>query len=427
MTSTDQPVNPYRITGFQLRVIALCAAVMVLDGFDTQEISFAAPAIAHAWHISPGRFGLIFGIGLFGGLIGAAVAGVTADRIGRKPVLVASVLAFGLVTLATPLVRDITALAIVRFLAGLGVGGAIPGAIAITAEYSPPRVRGAAATIAFCGIPLGSVLGSLLAAQMIPHYGWGSIFVVGGVLPLLLVPGLVAGVPESLRFLALRNDTTGLARLRARMGAAYEDLQESGGPARVPVWHLFARGRLLGTTLLSVALFLTLLMAFFLVNWIPTIATRAGIGTSAAILGVAALNIGGILGSLAISRLSMWRRPGTMIGLSYALGAFAIAGIGYTGRSGSAMLIVTFVAGFLAIGAQMCTVSLVATYYDTALRATGVGWSMGCGRAGGIIGPTLGGWLVGATQSSAVIFDAAGLVCAACALTVLLFGRLAQR
>jgi AAHS family 4-hydroxybenzoate transporter-like MFS transporter len=196
---------------------------------------------------------------------------------------------------------------------------------------------------------------------------------------------------------------------------------------RTPMRSLFTEGRALGTSLLSMALFLTLLMAFFLVNWIPTLAARAGIGTSAAILGVAALNIGGILGSLVISRLSHRCAPGMVISLCYALGAVAIACIGQAGGSGTWLLVTAFVAGFLAIGAQMCTVSLLAIYYDTRLRATGVGWGMGCGRVGGIIGPLVGGWLIAASVSMGAIFVIAGLVCAACAITVFAIGRLVLR
>jgi len=428
----DSIINRGGLSGFQIVIVALCAAVMIVDGFDTQSISFAAPAIAAAWHVQPSGFGLVFGIGLFGGLVGAVCTGVVADRIGRKPTLMMTVLLFGVACLATPFADSLGTLSAIRFVTGLGVGGALPGAIALAAEYAPKRARATVATVTFCGIPLGSVLGSVLASQLIPAYGWGSIFVVGGVLPLLLLPFIAARVPESIRFLALKHDAAAIAKLLARMGvaeqlAAQVEIRPDAQTQRTPMRSLFTGGRALGTSLLSLALFLTLLMAFFLVNWIPTLATRAGIGTSAAILGVAALNIGGILGSLVISRLSRRRAPGMVISLGYALGAVAIACVGQVGRSGTWLLITAFIAGFLAIGAQMCTVSLLATYYDTRLRATGVGWGMGCGRVGGIIGPVVGGWLIAASVSMGAIFVIAGLVCAACAVTVFAIGRLVLR
>ncbi|HYS41866.1 MAG TPA: MFS transporter [Pseudonocardiaceae bacterium] len=428
----DSIINDSRTSRFQVVVIALCTAVMVLDGFDTQSISFAAPAITATWHVPPSGFGFVFGIGLFGGLVGAVCTGVIADRIGRKPTLVITVLLFGVACLVTPLAGSMTALSVIRFITGLGVGGALPGAIAIAAEYAPVRARAMVATMTFCGIPLGSVIGSVLASRLIPAYGWGSVFVVGGALPMLLLPFLVAWVPESIRFLSPARDQAAIAKVLARMGitedqVARAPVEPDAVTGRAPVRSLFTDGRALGTGLLSLALFLTLLMAFFLVNWIPTLAIRAGIGTSAAILAVATLNIGGILGSFVINRFSSPRVPGLVISVGYALGAVAIASVGHAGTSGAWLLATTFIAGFLAIGAQMCTVSLLASYYDTRLRATGVGWAMGCGRVGGIIGPVIGGWLIAASFSMSAIFVIAGLVCAACAVTVITLDRLVLR
>jgi AAHS family 4-hydroxybenzoate transporter-like MFS transporter len=425
----DSLINASRTSRFQVVVIALCTAVMLLDGFDTQSISFAAPAIAASWHVAPSGFGFVFGIGLFGGLVGAVCTGVIADRIGRRPTLLISVLLFGVACLVTPLAGSMTVLSVIRFVTGLGVGGALPGAIAIAAEYAPQRARAMVATMTFCGIPLGSVIGSVLAARLIPVYGWGSVFVVGGALPVVLLPFLAAWVPESIHFLLPDRDQAAIAKVLTRMGIAEDQVtraavEPDAGTGRAPVRSLFTEGRALGTSLLSLALFLTLLMAFFLVNWIPTLATRAGIGASAAILAVATLNIGGILGSFVINRFSSPRMPGLVISVGYALGAVAIAFVGHAGTSGAWLLVTTFIAGFLAIGAQMCTVSLLATYYHTRLRATGVGWAMGCGRVGGIIGPVIGGWLIAASFSMNTIFVIAGLVCAACAVTVVALDRL---
>lgn len=410
--------------------MTVCVAVVLIDGFDTQLISFAAPAIAASWHVSPSGFGFVFGIGLFGGLLGAICAGLVADRIGRKPTLLMTVLLFGVASLCTPLADSMSMLSALRFVTGLGVGGALPGAIALAAEYVPRRARATVAALTVCGIPLGSVLGSVLAARLIPGYGWGSVFVVGGGLAFLLLPLLGGWVPESIRFLSVKGDIAALRALLVRMGVTPEKAAEVTitprvRPRHAPLRSLFTEGRALGTGLLSVALFLTLLMAFLLVNWIPLLAVRAGIGMSAAILGVGAWNIGGVLGSLVIGRLADRRAPGVVISAGYALAAVAVAAVGLAGRSGLSLLITTFLAGFFAIGAQLCTVSLLAIYYDTSLRATGVGWGMGCGRVGGIIGPVVGGWLIAASVSMAAIFAVAGLVCAACAVTVFTLGRLA--
>jgi AAHS family 4-hydroxybenzoate transporter-like MFS transporter len=199
----DSIINRTSTSRFQTLIIAICTAVMIVDGFDTQSISFAAPAIAATWHVQPSSFGFVFGIGLFGGLIGAITTGVIADRIGRKPTLMITVLLFGLTSLATPLADSMATLGVMRFITGLGVGGALPGAIAIAAEYAPKRARATVAAITFSGIPLGSVIGSVLSSQLIPAFGWQSVFIAGGLLPLLLLPLIAVCVPESIRFLAL--------------------------------------------------------------------------------------------------------------------------------------------------------------------------------------------------------------------------------
>src|SRR6478736_5879952 len=193
----QQPVG-----GFQMRLLLTCAAVLFLDGFDTQAIGYVAPALAKEWGLTKGALGPVFSAGLFGLMIGALVFGPLADRIGRKKIIILSTLAFGIGTLATAFINDVNTLLLVRFLTGLGLGGAMPNTIAITSEFSPHRRRATMVMIMFCGFSVGAALGGLLAAALIPHFGWRSVFVVGGVAPLLLAPVLAAHLPESVRFLA---------------------------------------------------------------------------------------------------------------------------------------------------------------------------------------------------------------------------------
>ena len=194
----QQPVG-----GFQIRLLLTCAAVLFLDGFDTQAIGYVAPALAKEWGLTKAALGPVFSAGLFGLMIGALVFGPLADRIGRKKIIIFSTLAFGIGTLATAFVQDVNTLLAIRFLTGLGLGGAMPNAIAMTSEFSPHRRRATMVMIMFCGFSVGAALGGLLAAALIPQFGWRSVFVVGGVAPLLLVPILALRLPESVRFLAL--------------------------------------------------------------------------------------------------------------------------------------------------------------------------------------------------------------------------------
>ena len=194
----QQPVG-----GFQIRLLLTCAAVLFLDGFDTQAIGYVAPALAKEWGLSKAELGPVFSAGLFGLMIGALVFGPLADRIGRKKIIIFSTLAFGIGTLVTSLIHDVTTLLVIRFLTGLGLGGAMPNAVAMTSEFSPHRRRATMVMIMFCGFSVGAALGGLLAAALIPQFGWRSVFVVGGVAPLLLAPILALRLPESVRFLAL--------------------------------------------------------------------------------------------------------------------------------------------------------------------------------------------------------------------------------
>src|SRR6202043_790240 len=196
-------IDAQPVGGFQIRLLLICAAVLFLDGFDAQAIGYVAPSLAREWGLTKGALGPVFSAGLFGLMIGALLFGPLADLIGRKKIVIFSTLAFGIGTLVTAFVQDVNTLLAIRFLTGLGLGGAMPNAIAMTSEFNPRRRRATMVMIMFCGFSVGAALGGLLAAALIPHFGWRSVFVVGGVAPLLLVPVLALRLPGSVRFLAL--------------------------------------------------------------------------------------------------------------------------------------------------------------------------------------------------------------------------------
>src|SRR5258708_13491249 len=199
-------IDRISIGRLQWATILLCGLVAILDGFDTQAIAFVAPLIAKDLQLEMSLFGPVFGAGLFGLMVGALVLGPAADHWGRKPVIIISTLVFGAFALLTPMIQSLNALLLLRFLTGLGLGGAMPNIIALTSEYSPKTKRATLVTLMFCGFPLGAVLGGLLSAQLMPKFGWPAVFYLGGILPLVLLPFLWAWLPESIRFLVPRKN-----------------------------------------------------------------------------------------------------------------------------------------------------------------------------------------------------------------------------
>jgi MFS transporter, AAHS family, 4-hydroxybenzoate transporter len=424
--SFDTVLDSTGLSRYQVGVIIPCALVAMSDGFDTQSIGLVAPDIASAWRVSPATFGLVFGIGMFGALVGALLFGLSSDRFGRRPNLIAAVSLFPVVTLVTPLVTSIDGLLVVRFLTGLGLGGALPGIISFTSEFTPRRMRTTVVSLMFCGFPLGAVIGGVVAAKLIPTFGWQSVFYLGGALPLLLIPLFALRLPESARYLAINGDYARLRPILERMGSRVraEDIAPEAAATRSPATSLFTEGRACGTLLLWATLFLSLLVSYVLVNWVPIMARHSGVSSVGAILGVAVLNLGGILGCLVLGRLTdRFRRPALVLGFAYTLGGIAVASIGLTGASGTTLLITAFLAGFLALGAQICTVAFSADFYETALRATGVGWAAAVGRIGAIVGPVLGGLLIGTGMTAPGLFLFTGLASVAAAGAAFALGR----
>ena len=411
----------------QIVIIGLCALVVMVDGFNTQSIALVAPAIVVAWHVPAAAFGSVFGAGLFGSLLGALFFGVLSDRVGRKPALLAAVLLFALVNLATPLATSVNALTLTRLLAGFGLGGALPITISLTSEYAPARLRLTLSGLMFCGFPLGAVLGGVGSAQLIPALGWTSVFYLGGLIPVVLLPFMIGLIPESVRFLATRLARARIERVLRRLqwlDLWDGDLAPADARVHSPVASLFTEGRAASTLLLWATLFLSLLLTYFLINWIPIIARRSGIGMTSAVLGVAALNLGAIVGCLTLGRLAdRHGRRTTVLALAFAFGALPIGLIGAAHQSSVWLLGSAFVAGASSIGAQMCTVVYCANFYDTALRSTGVGWALGIGRIGSVVGPVVGGLLIRGGMASATLFVLIGMMSIGSAITILAFGR----
>jgi MFS transporter, AAHS family, 4-hydroxybenzoate transporter len=419
--SMESVIDESSLGRFQVAILVLCALVAMMDGFDTQSIAFVAPEIVTAWKVSASSFGPVFGAGLFGSLIGALAFGSAGDRLGRKPTLFIAIVIFAVMTLLTPFTTSIHELVIARLLTGVGLGGALPGFIALSSEYVPRRIRTMLVSLMFCGFPVGAVIGGIGSAALIPAFGWKSVFFAGGILPLAVLPVFVWCVPESARFLATKNQRDRITRIFGSMKCdlLWDGIIEAGRmDERAPIRRLFTEGRALGTVLLWMTLFLSLLLTYFLINWIPIVARQGGLTLGSAVHAVSMLNLGAVVGCIAIGRLADKRGAAPMIGVSFLLGTVAIAMLGRFGRSGLWLSAIAFFAGAFSIGAQMCTIALCAEFYETFLRSTGVGWTIGIGRIGAIVGPVVGGMMLAAGVPVSILFLAVAATSCAAAITV---------
>ena len=414
----------------QFGVTALCFIIAMLDGFDTQSIAFVAPKIAEEWGLSPSEFGPIFAIGLLGLTVGAFTLSPAADKFGRKTVILVSTLIFGLFALLTAFAGSMTELLIYRFVTGIGLGAAMPNIIALTSEYGPARLRATLVTVMFCGFPLGSTIGGLISTGLIANYGWESVFLVGGVLPLLLLPVLYFLLPESVRFLVAKGAPEAkiapiVKKIDANASVAefIEGLkhEQSSAAKGFSVFQLFREGRTPVTLLLWVAFFMNLLVMYFLVNWLPTLLKGAGLPLSMAILSTAILNLGGVVGAIALGRMIDRFSPYIVLGTAYAASAAFIALLAFGGTNLTVLLVGAALSGFGVVGTQIGCNALTAAVYPTNIRATGVGWALGVGRIGAIVGPLVGGVLLGAgwTPQSLILLAVVPAVVASLAVFVL--------
>lgn len=413
---------------FRRRVILICWLIAVLDGFDVQAMAFVAPTLAKSWAIDPALMGQVLTAGLVGLMLGSVVLGRLSDRMGRRPVLLFSIALFGAGSLLTCLSESPLHLMLMRCVTGVGLGGAIVTALALVAEYSPPRLRATMVTAMFVGFPLGGSIGGLLATPLITHFEWQSVFLLGGLLPLLLLAGIWRYLPESLKFSVARNAESGrIAAIVTKIDPQYHYqpgdrfVIDEDPNASSSIAQLFVPARLRGTLLIWLTCFANLLVLYLLINWLPSILHQGGLSISRANMGAVIFNLGGICGglalSLAVDRLGAFR----VLGIGYALTAMIVLLLARAQTMPLALaLTLTVMAGAGIMGAQFCFNALIASYYPTTMRSTGVGWALGVGRIGSMLGPLVGGIAVASGATVGTIFSFAAVPMLICSIAVAL-------
>ncbi len=383
-----------------LVIIGLCFLLMVCDSYDVAALSFAAPVLIRQWGISPSAMGFIFSTGLFGLLVGSILFGSVGDRFGRKRAMVAGALAFGVLTIATGLARSEPVLLVLRFLATVGLGGAVPNAVALTTEFTPRARRITAVGVIFAGYSIGGIAAGLSASYLIGALGWQAMFFVGGGLSLLTALAFL-WLPESLSFLAA---APGRQAEAARVAAFLRPALRAAPPARIlpdaalstergRLADLFAGSLRLTTPVMWLIYIANSMTVFSLSSWMPVAVESVGFPRAMAATATALLFTGSAVGGVVGGRFADRFGLGAVVVLAL-LGFPAVAALGMLGGAAGLLLPVSFLAGCFAFGGQTCLHGVVGTLYPTNIRANGVGWAIGIAKIGSIAGPFIAGLLL---------------------------------
>jgi len=395
----------------QWLVLLLGFLVLVFDGFDTTAMGFIAPALIDDWGVLRQDLGPVMMSGLLGLAAGSLTAGPLADRLGRKLVIVGSVLFFGLWSLASAYATDIFTLSVLRFLTGMGLGASMPNTATLVAEYAPQRRRSQMVTFIYCGFAVGAALGGIGSKALIDHFGWRSVLVAGGVLPIAFAVLLLLLLPESIRFLAQHPALRGrLIRAvnKVAPGLANGDTQFYSSEEQVQsgssVGALFAPGYRLGTCMIWLTLFMGLLTMYLLSSWLPLISRDAGLSLAdAAIIG-SLLQLGGVVGNVTVGlKMDRWN-PHKVIALTILGGAACAVLIALLPPTMAVLCPLILLLGYFVNGVSPGCYALSAHFYPTRMRATGVSWATGIGRLGAISGAGIGALILAANWNFSQVF-----------------------
>ena len=397
LSATEAALEGQRIGSLQLRVAAICLLAQTFDGYDLSSISMAAPALSQAWHLPGAAFASSFVMSSVGIMAGALISGPIGDRTGRKPVLLSSLMLLMVSSLACVWAASVPALAALRSFTGFGIGTLMPATVSLSSDYLPDRLRASAIMVVFTGAPLGGFLGGQVVAQLLPIYGWKVIFVIGGVLPMLLIPVVLFWLPESPRILLKRGRLTPraaalLQRLNIDPASTGDGLDVASGN---PVAGLFRDGLAPTTVLLWTLYFANLISMYLIGYWMPTVLHMSGLTPADSVFAASLRDAGPLLSIFILAPLSQRFTPQSVLAFSLGAGILAIGAVGLLDMPYLPLLATIFVIGCCTTGSMTVINGMTAALYPARVRNTGMGWALGVGRLGGIGGPWLGGLLLG--------------------------------
>jgi MFS transporter, AAHS family, 4-hydroxybenzoate transporter len=409
MTKTIDLFERTEMVALQKLTIFICFLLNILDGIDVMVISYAAPAIAKGWSTSPQALGVVLSAGLFGMTVGTLFLAPRADVIGRRALILFCATLMGLVVLATSFATSVEQLIAYRFISGLGIGGVLPISAALAAEYAPKATKDFWVSFVMSGYPIGAVIAGFAAGTVIPMYGWQMMFQIAGVATLLTLPFIYFFMSESLDFLlkkqpagALQQANTILSKMEQPSLAILPPLNVAK-IEKTAISSLFTSERKVTTLNLWIALFMSFAAMYYLLTWIPKLATAMGLPMNLAIYAGAVFNLGAVAGIWLQGYLS--EKFGLRLIILIFMIITTILMVLFTFFKGSAIVLVMFgLLGFAIEGGFVGLYAVAAAVYPTEIRSTGMGWAMGAGRVGAIISPIVGGYLAGMGLSMTTTF-----------------------
>ena len=407
-------IDEAKFTPFHFNVVAWCLLIILFDGYDLAINGVVLPLLMEEWGLSAVQAGMLASTALAGMMFGAMIFGSLADKIGRKKVIMICIVLFSGLTAAGGFASNPTEFGILRFLAGLGIGGVMPNLVALTSEYAPRKMRSTLVTTMFSGYAVGGVMAALLGSWFTPSFGWEIMFFIAGI-PLLLLPVIWKFLPESLTFIVKENRQAEARPIVAKLAPQLKvepttvfELHRVDEPESATVVSLFRRGRLVNTLLFWTAFFACLLTMYALSSWLPKLMMAAGYSMDNSLMFMMVMNVGAVVGIVGGGILADRFHLKPVLMFLGIMGAIVMSLMGFMSNQ-FLLYILVFLAGAASIGSQMLLYSYVAQYYPLAVRSTGIGWSSAIGRMGAIVGPIMIGALLGMNLPAHFNFMAVGL------------------
>ena len=392
-------IDEAKFTPFHWGVLFWCLMIIIFDGYDLVIYGVALPLLMQEWALSAVQAGLLASTALFGMMFGAMTFGTLSDKLGRKKTIMICVAIFSGFTFLGAFASNPVEFGILRFLAGLGIGGVMPNVVALMTEYAPKRIRSTLVALMFSGYAIGGMTSALLGAWLVPEFGWKIMFYIA-IIPLVALPLIWKFLPESLMYLTNKKEIEQTRSIVQKISPSQQlngdtefVLNEVTKGDEAPVKALFQQGRMFSTFMFWIAFFMCLLMVYALGSWLPKLMIQAGYSLGASMIFLFALNIGGMIGAIGGGALADRFHIKKVLTIMFICGAAALILLGFNSPQ-IVLYTLIAVAGAATIGSQILLYTFVAQYYPSTVRSTGMGWESGIGRIGAIVGPVLTGALL---------------------------------